>query len=64
MMKDNGKITITVAEYKQFLQNQVYIDIIVNKKPLDDYIALEIIKREVRRPFEVAGAEPFEQRTA
>lgn len=31
--------------------------ITVNKKPLDDYIALEIIKREVRRPFEIAGCE-------
>lgn len=30
-------------------------NIIVNKKPLDDYIALEIVKREVKRPFEVAG---------
>ena len=38
MMKDNGKITITVAEYKQLLQNQVYIDIIVNKLKADDYI--------------------------
>ena len=32
-------------------------NIIVNKKPLDDYIALEIVKREVKRPFEVAGCE-------
>ncbi|MEE3362930.1 MAG: 30S ribosomal protein S9 [Anaerovoracaceae bacterium] len=32
-------------------------NITVNKKPLDDYIALEIVKREVRRPFEVAGCE-------
>ncbi|MEE1169848.1 MAG: 30S ribosomal protein S9 [Anaerovoracaceae bacterium] len=32
-------------------------DIIVNKKPLDDYLAMEIVKREVRRPFEIAGCE-------
>ncbi|MDD5986481.1 MAG: 30S ribosomal protein S9 [Eubacteriales bacterium] len=32
-------------------------NITVNKKPLDDYIALEIVKREVKRPFEVAGCE-------
>jgi small subunit ribosomal protein S9 len=32
-------------------------NIIVNKKPLDDYLALEIVKREVKRPFEVAGCE-------
>ena len=32
-------------------------NITVNKKPLDDYIALEIVKREVKRPFEVSGCE-------
>ncbi|MEG0576104.1 MAG: 30S ribosomal protein S9, partial [Anaerovoracaceae bacterium] len=32
-------------------------NIIVNKKPLDDYLALEIVKREVKRPFEIAGCE-------
>ena len=32
-------------------------NITVNKKPLDDYIALEIVKREVKRPFEIAGCE-------
>lgn len=32
-------------------------NITVNDKPLDDYIALEIMKREVRRPFEVTGCE-------
>ncbi len=32
-------------------------DIIVNKKPLDEYFGMEIVKREVRRPFEVAGCE-------
>lgn len=32
-------------------------EITVNKKPLDDYLALEIVKREVKRPFEVAGCE-------
>ncbi|MDD6920584.1 MAG: 30S ribosomal protein S9 [Eubacteriales bacterium] len=29
--------------------------ITVNKKDLDDYLALEIVKREVKRPFEIAG---------
>ena len=29
----------------------------VNKKDLDDYLAQEIVKREVRRPFEIAGCE-------
>ena len=32
-------------------------NITVNKKPLDEYFGMEILKREVRRPFEVAGAE-------
>ncbi len=32
-------------------------NIIVNKKSLEDYFGMEILKREVRRPFEVAGAE-------
>lgn len=32
-------------------------NITVNKKPLDDYMALEIVKREVKRPFEIAGCE-------
>ena len=32
-------------------------NITVNKKPLDEYLALEIVKREVKRPFEIAGCE-------
>lgn len=32
-------------------------NITVNKKSLDDYFGMEILKREVRRPFEVAGCE-------
>ena len=32
-------------------------DIIINKKPLEDYFGMEIVKREVRRPFEVTGTE-------
>ena len=31
--------------------------ITVNDKPLDDYLALDIVKREVKRPFEIAGCE-------
>ncbi|MDY3953941.1 MAG: 30S ribosomal protein S9, partial [Anaerovoracaceae bacterium] len=31
--------------------------ITVNKKPLEDYFGMEIVKREVKRPFEVAGVE-------
>ena len=32
-------------------------DIIVNKKPLDEYFGMELLKREVRRPLELVGAE-------
>ena len=32
-------------------------NITVNKKPLDDYFGMEIVKREVKRPFEIAGVE-------
>ena len=32
-------------------------NITVNEKPLDDYLALDIVKREVKRPFEIAGCE-------
>ncbi len=32
-------------------------NITINKKPLDDYLAMEIVKREVKRPFDVAGCE-------
>lgn len=31
--------------------------ITINKKSLDEYIPLEIVKREVKRPFEIAGCE-------
>lgn len=31
--------------------------ITVNKQPLEDYFGMEIVKREVRRPFEIAGCE-------
>ena len=30
-------------------------NIIVNKKPLDEYFGMELLKAEVRRPFEIAG---------
>ena len=32
-------------------------NITVNRKSLDDYLAMEIVKREVKRPFVVAGCE-------
>ncbi len=32
-------------------------EITINKKSLDDYFGLEIVRREVRRPFEIAGCE-------
>ena len=32
-------------------------EIIINKKPLDVYFPMEIVKREVLRPFEVANCE-------
>ncbi len=31
--------------------------IIVNKRPLEEFFGMEIVRREVRRPFEVVGAE-------
>ena len=31
--------------------------ITVNKKDLEEYFGMEIVKREVKRPFEVAGCE-------
>jgi len=32
-------------------------NITINNKTLDDYLAMEIVKREVKRPFEIAGCE-------
>ena len=32
-------------------------NIIVNGKALDEYFGMEIVRREVKRPFEVAGCE-------
>ena len=32
-------------------------EILVNRKPLDEYFGMELLKREVRRPFSVAGCE-------
>ena len=32
-------------------------DIIINNKPLDEYFGMEILTREVRRPFTVTGTE-------
>jgi len=32
-------------------------NITVNKKSLEDYFGMEILKKEVRRPFEIVGAE-------
>jgi len=31
--------------------------IIVNKRPLEEFFGMEIVRREVRRPFEVTGCE-------
>ena len=31
--------------------------ITINKKPLDEYFGMEIIRREAKRPFEIAGCE-------
>jgi small subunit ribosomal protein S9 len=31
--------------------------ITINKKPLDDYFGMEILKKTVKTPFEIAGAE-------
>lgn len=32
-------------------------NITVNKKALDDYFGMDMVKREVKRPFEIAGVE-------
>jgi small subunit ribosomal protein S9 len=32
-------------------------EITINKKSIDDYFGMEIVKREVRRPFEVTATE-------
>jgi small subunit ribosomal protein S9 len=32
-------------------------NITVNKKPLDDYFGMEILKKEVRRPLDITGSE-------
>ncbi|MGI6751584.1 MAG: 30S ribosomal protein S9 [Anaerovoracaceae bacterium] len=32
-------------------------EITINKKPLEEYFGMEILKREVRRPFELTGVE-------
>ena len=37
-------------------------NVTVNKKSLDDYLSQEIVKREVKRPFEIAGCEGTETR--
>jgi len=31
--------------------------ITINQKPIDEFFSTEIVKREVRRPFEIAGCE-------
>lgn len=31
--------------------------ITINKKPLDEFFGMEIVRREVKRPFEIAGCE-------
>jgi small subunit ribosomal protein S9 len=32
-------------------------DVTINKKSLDDYFGMEILKREVRRPLDITGSE-------
>ena len=32
-------------------------NIVINGKPLEEYFGMEIVRREVKRPFEVAGCE-------
>ena len=32
-------------------------NVTVNKRPLDEFFGMEIVRREVRRPFEIAGCE-------
>lgn len=32
-------------------------NVTVNKRPLDEFFGMEIVRREVRRPFEITGCE-------
>ncbi|MGI6727254.1 MAG: 30S ribosomal protein S9 [Anaerovoracaceae bacterium] len=32
-------------------------NILINKKPIDEYFGMEIVKKEVKRPLEIAGME-------
>ncbi|HHX13421.1 MAG TPA: 30S ribosomal protein S9 [Clostridiales bacterium] len=32
-------------------------NVTINKRPMDDYFGMEIVKKEVQRPFEIAGVE-------
>ena len=41
-MRDTGKITITVAEYKKFLRDEVMLDTITNIAKTSNYITKEV----------------------
>lgn len=41
-MKDNSKITITIAEYKKFLRDEVMLDTITNMAKTSNYITKEV----------------------
>ena len=43
-MRDNGKITITVAEYKQFLRNDILLDEITVRAKSEEYIAAKYLR--------------------
>ena len=53
-MRQAGRRKSSVARVRLIPGNG---NITVNKKPLDEYIPMEIVKREVKRPFEIAGCE-------
>ena len=43
-MRDTGKITITVAEYKKFLRDEVLLDEITNRAKNEKYFSGSAIK--------------------
>ena len=49
-----GRIKSSVARVRLIPGNG---NIVVNGKSLEEYFGMEIVRREVKRPFEVAGCE-------
>ena len=41
-MRDTGKVTITIAEYKRLLQADIMLDIMTNMEKTSNYITKEV----------------------